>query len=205
MKIKRLEITDFRNHTHSVLELESFCVFRGGNFQGKSSISQALSMNLTPSTIGLSMDGKGYVGKIRRGATKAVITADIQGKHHLIQRTVTLNQNTSGRTDISRCLDDPDFHPAPFDKLLVNNRDAILVCLNTDVFGTMDEKAQKSLLAKLALPKQYDFPVETVASVNKYLGDGTVDFTLEPFGVIEKAYKLLYKERENVNRQVKDF
>lgn len=42
-------------------------------------------------------------------------------------------------------------------------------------------------------------------AVDKILGEETIDFASEPFAVIEKAYKLLYKERESVNRQVKDF
>src|SRR5882762_1605338 len=205
MKIKLLQIDHFRNHKHSVLELEPFSVIKGGNFQGKSSIAQAISMCVSPTTAGLDATGRGFATKIERGQSKAILTADIQGKAHLVRRTVTLNTNTTGRTDSSVCLDDPEWHPSPFEKQLDNNRAALAVCMNTDKFFTWDEKEQKSLLAKLALPKQYDFPEDTVASVNKALGEGTIDFSTEPFAIIEKAYKLLYKERETVNRQVKEF
>lgn len=205
MKIKSVRLQSIRNHVDSTLEFDQFNVVKGGNYQGKSSIAQGISLLLTPSTMGLDATGRGYITKVTRGAAKGVITGVIQGSKHTIERTVTLNTNTSGRTDSSKCLNDPDFHPAPFEKLLAANRDALSVCLNTDRFVTMDEKDQKSLLAKLALPKQYDFPAETVAAVNKTLGEGTIDFSLEPFAVIDKAYKLLYKEREACNRQVKDF
>lgn len=207
MRIELLQIDKFRNHTHSILEPDAFNVIRGSNFSGKSSIAQAISMCLTPSTMGLDATGRGFATKIQRGATtgKAVLTADIQGKAHLVRRTVTLNTNTTGRTDTVICLDDPDWHPSPFEKNLANNKDVLAVVLNTDRFLLMKEEDQKSLLAKLVLPKQYEFPEETMDAVDKALGEGAIDFDGEPFAVIEKAYKLLYKEREAVNRQVKDF
>ncbi len=205
MKIKRLEIVNFRKHVHSVLELEPFSVIKGGNHQGKSSIAQAISMVTTPSTMGLDATGRGFVTKIKRGASKAVLIADIQGSVHLVQRTVTLNTNTTGRTDSSICLDDETWHPSPFEKKLAERKAELAVILNTDRYFTLSEEAQKSLLAKLALPKQYDFAAETVADVKKILGEDVLDFSGEPFSVIEKAYKLLYKEREVVNRQVKNF
>lgn len=205
MKITLLQIDRFRNHKHSILEPDVFNVIRGSNFAGKSSIAQAISMCLTPSTMGLDNTGRGFATKIQRGSSYAQLTADIQGKAHLVRRTVKLNTNTTGRTDSSICLDDPEWHPSPFEKQLDANRAALMVCLNTDRFFTMDEKDQKSLLAKLALPAQYEFPEETMDAVDKALGEGAIDFDGAPFAVIDKAYKLLYKERENVNRQVKDF
>lgn len=205
MKITMLQIDNFRNHTHSILELAGFNVIRGGNFQGKSSVAQAISMCTTPTTTGLDATGRGFATKIKRGARLAVLTADIEGKVHTVRRTVTLNTNTTGRTDAVICLDDPEWHPSPFEKQLDNNRAALAVCMNTDKFFTWDEKEQKSLLAKLALPSQYEFPEDTINAVNKALGDGVIDFDGAPFAVIEKAYKLLYKEREAVNRTVKEF
>lgn len=205
MKIKKLRLQAFRNHSDSTLDLESFSCIKGGNFQGKSSIAQALSMLLTPTTTGLDSSGRGFNVKIQRGAQKAVITGVIQGSKHTVERQVVLNHNTTGRTDSSKCIDDPEWHPSPFEKQLDSNRAALAVCLNTDRFFIMDEKDQKSLLAKLAFPKSYDFPEETMDAVDKALGEGTVDFDAEPFAVIEKAYKLLYKEREVVNRQAKEF
>jgi hypothetical protein len=180
-------------------------VIKGANHSGKSSIRQALSMNLNPSTSGLDPQGRGFTRKIKRGEPKAVITADIQGGKHLIQNVVTLNTNTSGRTSCAVCLDDSDWKPLPFENFLSRYKDAVLVAVNTEAFIAMDENRQKSLLAKLALPERYDFPEEIVQGVVKALGDGAIDFDGEPFAVIAKAYKKLYDERAVVNRQVKDF
>lgn len=207
MRINRLEITSFRNHEHTVIDFSDvdFAIFRGGNFQGKSSIAQAISMLMTPSTDGLNTKGDGYIVKVKRGATKAVITGDIQGKNKIVQRTVVLNSNTTGRTDSSRCLSDPEWHPAPFEKILDASRAALSVALNTNAFQKMDEKGQKELMAKLVLPSHYDFPPEIIAAVEKAIGEGAINFNDEPFAVIAKAYKKLYDERQAVNRQVKDF
>src|SRR5882762_10591313 len=130
MKITLLQIDRFRNHTHSILEPDAFNVVRGSNFAGKSSIAQAISMCVTPTTISLDNTGRGFATKIQRGAPKAILTADIQGRTHLVRRTVTLNTNTTGRTDSSICLDDPEWHPSPFEKQLDGNRAALAVCMN---------------------------------------------------------------------------
>lgn len=207
MKLKKLKVENFRNHVSSVLDLQDagLVVVRGGNYAGKSSIAQAISMLLTPSTDGLDATGRGYATKIRRGEQKAVISGEIQGKAHTVRRTVTLNTNTSGRTDKSECIDDHAWNPAPFDKLLETNRTALSVCLNTNAFMQMDEATQKNLLAKLALPSHYEFPVEKMDAVDKAIGEGIIDFSGEPFAVIAKAYKKVFDERTVINRQIKEF
>src|ERR1700679_455726 len=205
MKITYLELFQFRNHKKSILELLGFNVVKGLNFSGKSSIAQAISMCLTPSTMGLDATGRGFATKIMRGKDKAILTADIQGKVHLVRRTVKLDTNTTGRTDSCICLDDDQWHPSPFEKQLADRKLELSVILNTDRYMTLKEEEQKSLLAKLALPSHYDFDEATMEAVDKTLGEGTIDFDGPPFAAIEKAYKLLYKERETVSRQVKDF
>ena len=207
MKLKRIELNDFRNHAHSVLDTDAgFVCIRGVNHSGKSSIGQAISMNLATSTSSLDVQGRNFQRKIKRGATRAIIALDVQGSKHLIQNTVKLDTNTSGRTSRAVCLDDEDYKPLPFENFLTRFKDAILVATNSDYFILrMDENRQKSLLAKLALPERYDFPADTVEAVEKAIGQGAVDFSGEPFAVIELTYKKVYKERELVNRQVKEF
>ena len=208
MRIKKIELENFRNHEATTLDLTDakFVDIRGPNFASKSSIGQALSMCLTPSTSGLDAQGRGFARKIKRGATKAVLTATIQGDQHLIEQTVTLNTNTSGRTGKSLCLDDKGWKPLPFDNFLTRYKDALLVALNTDYFvHRMEEARQISLLAKLALPDHYDFPQDKIEAVNRAIGAGVVDFSGEPFAVIAKAHKKLYDERTDLNRQVRDF
>jgi DNA repair exonuclease SbcCD ATPase subunit len=207
VKIKRLHLQNFRVHGNSVLNIgdSAFVVIKGKNFAGKSTIGQGLSMCLTPSTAGLDPQGREYSAKIKRGESKAVITADIQTKFHLVQRVTTLNTNSSGRTRHTICLSDPDWNPAQFDRKLDQHRAALTVCLNTDAFFRMDEKEQKNLLAGLALPARYDFDKTITEAVDKVLGPGTINFEGEPFAAINQAYKKLFDERQIVNRDVRDF
>lgn len=205
MKIKLLHLENFRKHADSVLAFgdAGFVCVRGSNFAGKTTIGQAISMCLTPSTAGLAADGRGYVSKIKKGASKAVITADIQGKRNLIQRVVTLNTNSTGRTARSICLNDPEWNPANFDNQLEENRAALTVVLNSEAFLRMDEKEQKNLLARLALPMRYGFDKKVMEAVKQILP--SLNFEAEPFAVIGAAYEQLFEERKIANRQVKDF
>jgi len=207
MKLIKLHLENFRIHKDSTLSLgeSAFVVIRGSNFAGKSTIGQGLSMCLTPSTTGLDAQGRGYASKIKRGATRAVITADFQTKRHLIERTVTLNANAAGRTQKTVCLSDPSWKPTKFDDEIDRQKAALTVVLNTDAFLRMDEKEQKNLLAGLALPSHYDFDRQIVADVEAVLGEWSVNFTGEPFAAINLAYKKLFDERQIVNRQVKEF
>lgn len=208
MKLKKVELENYRNHAHSILEFGEapFIVIRGSNYSGKSSIGQGISMCLTPSTTGLDAQGRGFVRKIKRGSPKSVITLDIQTTKHLIEQSVTLNTNTSGRTSRSTCIDEPDWKPLPFDNFLKRYKDALMVVLNTDHFiRSMGEEQQKNLFAMLTLPESYEFPRDIIEAVEKALGEGAINFSGEPFAVIALGYKKLYDERSVVNRQVKEF
>lgn len=205
MRLQDLRITNFRNIVQAQLAIEEnkLVVIRAGNRQGKSSIRQAISMLLTPSTDGLDPLGRGYATKIRRGASKAEIEGTIQGSVHQVRRRVMLGLS---REDKTVCLDDPDWHPLPFEQLLEYNRAALSVCLNTDNFLlTLDEAKQKTLLSSLVLPSQYDFPADKVAEVERLLGKGAINFAGDPLAAIEKAYRKLYDERAAANKRVKEF
>ena len=207
MRLKKLRLQSYRNHTDSTLDLSgaSLVCIRGVNASGKSSIAQAISMNLTPSTMGLDNQGRGFTSKIREGASKAIITSEIQGKH-LLRNTVVLNTNTSGRTTDVECLDVPDDNKIvnAFKNFLSDRKTAILISCNTDHFSRQEEKEQTNLLAKLVLPPRYEFPKEKIDATNDLLSE-PINFDGEPFDVITKAHKALYKERETVNRQVREF
>ena len=209
MHIKKLRLQSIRNHTDSTIDIgnDSFVVIRGVMGSGKSSIAQGLSLNVAQSTMDLSADGKGFTSKIKRGENTGTITAEIQGKH-LIRNAVTLDGVKSERSSYVECLDNPDEKGIiiGFANFLKAKREALLVATNTQyLLSVKDEATLKNILAKLVLPAHHDFPEDKIAAVNSALGTGIIDFSGEPFGIIEKTYKLLYKERETVNRQVKDF
>jgi hypothetical protein len=208
MKLKSIRLQKVRNHEDSTLEFTgaSLVCVRGANASGKSSIGQAISINLTNSTMGLDNQGRGFESKIKDGESKGVITAEIQGKH-LLLNIVTLNTNSSGRTSKVECLDEPEDNKIinGFKSFLADRKSALMIALNTDHFSRQEEKEQANLLAKLVMPSHYDFPDDKMDAVDAALGEGVINFDGDPFEVITSAYKKLYKERETVNRQVKEF
>lgn len=211
MKLNKLRLVNFRIHKDSVLDFggTKFCVIRGKNFSGKTSIAEALSLALTPTTKGLDNRGAGYQKKIKNGESKSTLEVELQGAQRTIRRTVTLNLGAAGRTQKSEDITDPTWVSTKFDGLLESKKTALGIALNTQNFQSMiysgDEKAQKNLLAQLVLPARYEFPKDTIADVESLLGEGTVNFDGEPFATIEQAYKKLFAERQETNRKVKEF
>ncbi len=210
MRLKKLRVQSYRNHQDSTLTIgdATFVVLRGANGAGKTSLVDGFSMNMAQTCVSLSGDGKGYVKKIAQGEGKSTITAEVE-TDHLFKSTVVLNVNTSGRTSDAECLDVEDEQEArkavtEFKKFLTDNKPALLIAANTNYFQKLEEKEQTNLLAKLVLPSRYDFPQDKIEATNGYL-DAPINFDAEPFEVISKSYKLLYKEREVANRQVKEF
>ena len=208
MRLRKLRLQNFRLHQDTTLDLADaqFVCIRGKNMSGKSSIAQGLSLNLTSTTMGLGASGQDFVDKIKDGEKKAVITTEIQGQH-ILENVVTLNLNTSGRTKVVKCLDAPDETKfvKGFENFLSRYNDALRISINTDYFGRLDEKSKQNLMAKLVLPLRYDFPKDKIEDVVKMLGEGVINFDGEPFAVIELGYKKVYKERETINRQLKEF
>jgi DNA repair exonuclease SbcCD ATPase subunit len=208
MRLPYLRIVNFRNIAEATLDIgdNKLVVVLGLNHSGKSGIRQAISVLFTDSTEGLDPLGRGFVKKIRRGTPKSEITGDIQGDVHKLRRRVTLNTTATGRESKTTCIDDPDWHPLPFERLLELHRPALSVILNTDNFLlSLDEAKQKTLLSSLVLPAEYEFPADKIAEVERLLGKGAVNFTGEPLLAIDTAYKKLYKERETANRRVREF
>ena len=207
MRVTKIRLQNYRNHADTALDLgdSRFIVVRGRNASGKTTIAEALSVNTTLTTVSLGTQGKDFVSKIRQGEKKAVVTCEIQGQH-LLRNVVTLNVNTSGRTSTTECVDEPENNKAVkgFKNFLSDRKEAILISFNTDYFNSLDQKGQTNLLAKLVLPAHYEFPKDKTELVNSFL-DTPIDFNGEPFDVIASSYKQLYKVRETVNRQCKDF
>lgn len=211
MKLNKIRIRSFRNIADTTLDATGakFVVVRGANRNGKTSLAEGLSLALTPTTWGLTAKGDGYVRKIKRGEPKAILEAELQTASKTIKRTVTLNVNSTGRTQQSEDINDAEWHSGKFEKILTDKKTAFDIAINTRSFQSMvysrDEDAQKNLLAQLVLPARYEFAKETVAEVNVLLGEGAVNFEGEPFAAINTAYKKLHKEREDANRKVKEF
>lgn len=208
MRLTKLQIQNFRNIRNATLDIGNarYVVIRGLNHAGKSSIREAISMLLATVTEGLDALGRGFIAKIMHEEEKAVICGEIQGREHLVQRTITLNTNATGRDARTLCLDDKTWHPLPFENFLEYRKPALAVALNTDYFlVNFSEAQQKDLMGQLVLPETFDFPPDKIKATEQSIGPGVVNFKGNPMEAITKAYKKLYDERTAVNRQIRDF
>lgn len=207
MRISKIALKDFRNHANSLLDIgdSTFVVVRGDIHAGKTSIAHAISMTLTPTAEGLDELGRGFYSKIRYNQPKAIVDLRVMGDVHTIDLHMVLNSNTVGRTFESMCVDDPDWKPLPFENFLAYYKDSLRVATTTDYFLLLDETKQKNLLARLVLPERYDFDPEITEEVDKFIGQGIVNWKGEPFAAIAIAYKKLYEERTIINRVIRDF
>jgi DNA repair exonuclease SbcCD ATPase subunit len=208
MHLDNLRIQNIRNISDATLGMKGakLVVIKGKNHEGKTSVAQSISLLFCPSTDGLDPLGRGFAIKIKRDQPKGIITGDITGTTHTVRRTVTLNRTQTGRDPKMVCLDDEDWIPLPFGKFLQDNQMAIMVALNTDHFlFELNEADQKALLSAQVLPATHTFPPDKITLVNRYLGEGAIDFSGDPLRVIEKAYKKLFDERTIANRQVRDY
>ena len=208
MRLRKITLENYRIHKQSTLNIgdSRFIIVRGPNGGGKSSFADGLSVNLTGTTVSLPGDGKGYAAKIAQGEKKATVTAEIQGQHTL-QSVLTLTLGAAGRDRKVTCLDAPEDSKIVnnFEGFLADKKPALLIATQTEYFGKLDEEKQTNLIAKLVLPARYNFPTDKIQATEDVLGKGIIDFDANPFDVIGKAYKLTYKERESVNRLVRDF
>ena len=204
MKLTRIVIKNFRNHKDSDIDLSRpLVVFRGPNHSGKSTINQAFGVTLTPTTDGLDEAGRGFREKIMEGEKAADISVFASGSSgSVIERRVTLSQNSAGRTERATVVGDPQAVPSRFEQYLESQRAALLICLHTERFLQMDEAKQKALLASLVLPDRHTFDPAVVADVDRLVG-AAVRWNLPPFQVIQAAYDALYKARTEANRAVR--
>jgi energy-coupling factor transporter ATP-binding protein EcfA2 len=211
MKVTRLRIRNFRNIVDTTLDMDAskFVVLRGKNGQGKTSTAEAISLALTETAWGLDKRGAGFARKIRRGEDESILEVDLLGAQRVIHRTVTLSVGITGRKQKSEDANDSEWNPKKFNDLLTDKATALGIAINTRAFMSMvysrDEDAQKNILAQLVLPARYEFPKDKIADVEKFIGEGVVNFNGEPFLAIELSYKKLFAERTDVNRKVKEF
>ena len=208
MKLRKLTVKKYRNHADSSITIgdASFVCVRGANASGKTSLLEAFGMNVTGTAVSLAADGKGFKSKVMQGERDAEIIAEIQGQH-LLRNTMTLSLGAGGRTSDVECLDLPEDKDVinRFKNFLADKRTALQIATSTDYFAKVDDENAANLMAKLVLPEHHDFPQDKIEDVDEALGKGVINFDANPFEVIAKSYKLLFDERADANKKVKNF
>lgn len=204
MKIRKIQLQNFRSHTDTTLELSRLSVIRGTNGGGKSSIEQALQITIAGHADGTTADGKGSVGLIRAGASKAFITMAMQQSDGTDERILKCALNGTARTVLVTNPNDPQYTGGEeWMDWLAMHRSVLSCLINNRYFVDLKEDDQKDILASIILPKTYEWP-EWVKPMCHDLSL-KINWAKTPFEIIDQAYDVAFKERTNVNRDVKNF
>lgn len=205
MRFRKIQLQNFRSHTDTTLELDRLSVIRGTNAAGKSSIEQAIQITIAGHADGTTADGKGSIGLIRAGASKAFITMAIQKSPETPdERILKCALNGTARTVLVTKPDDPQYAGGEeWKEWLVVNRSVLSCLVNNRYFVDLKEDDQKDVLASIILPKTYEWP-EWVKPMCHDLSL-KINWAKTPFEIIDQAYDVAFKERTNVNRDVKNF
>jgi DNA repair exonuclease SbcCD ATPase subunit len=208
MKIKKLNLTNFRSHPDTTIDnLPRFVVIRGSNHSGKTSLVHALELSLAGRAAPTDDRGAGAKELVRTGAEggKAIVKLRLQNDPAVdefrdVRCSLTL---ASGRTVQVNNPADKEAKGDDFAYWLTTKRDIFSCLINGGYFVNLPDKDQKALLAGIVLPEVYE-------GWDKDMIGRMQDLKLKfnpagkPFEEIASAYKLAFDERRDVNRDIKN-
>lgn len=209
MKIKKLNLTNFRSHPDTTIDnLPRFVVIRGQNHSGKTSIVQALELALAARAAEATDDrGAGAKELIRTNAEggKALVKLRLQNDPTIEEyRDVRCSlTEASGRTVVVSNPADKEAKGEDFAYWLTKQRDILSCLINMRHFITLPPKEQRALLAGIVLPESYDgWDKDALTRMQelrlKFNPAG------KPFDEIAAAYKQAFEARTDVNREIKN-
>lgn len=203
MFFRKLQVTNFHSHVDTALEFARLTFIRGANGTGKSSIEQAIQLALAGRADATTSDGKGVAGYIRAGEAKASVTLAVrQDMEERILRCA-LTGDKKPAVIVTKPSDPQYGGGAEYLEYLALHRDVLSCLTNNRYFVDLPEKEQKDILARIILPKTYAWP-EWVRPAIAEAGL-QVNWSRTPFEIIDAAYDATFKERTNVNRDIKNF
>lgn len=201
MKIKSLQIQNFRNHGNTNVELEHINIFLGKNNNGKSSIKAALEYLLTNQNEFTDVRGHGYMDLIKFGEKKAILGSDIEGLGKI--------EKTIAKTNVCKINDKKakqgDFEEAvekvtgSINTLKTTFSSSRFLEMTSDekmnfMFNLLDIYVTESLILDNLTSKKDD----VINLVKKEIPAG--ELTLSVF---DDLYKNFYASRTTVNKDVK--
>jgi hypothetical protein len=209
MKIRKLNLTNFRSHTDTTIDnLPRFVVIRGANHSGKTSLVHGLEFALASRAAEATDDrGAGAKELIRTNADggKAFVKLRLQQdpateEFRDIRCSLT---EASGRTIAVSNPADKQAKGEDFAFWLNQQRDLFSCLINGRHFVGLPKKDQKALLAGIVLPESYSgWDTDMIGRMQEL----RIAFNpaAKPFDEIAKAYKVAFDERRDLNRDIKN-
>lgn len=193
MKLQRLQIRHFINHSHTNIDFNQTNVFFGPNASGKTAIRNAIEWALNNTTRGM----KGRIGEqslLRTGGTKAeVILNMLAGEKRVeVHRTRTKSQ-TGLQVTVNEV-------PLP-DMPKLDERALALVLDSTEAIK-LDAKARKALFQKYLLPSSTGSIAEHLVreGVDNNLAEATAKQIIEEG--LEVAHKTAAAKRLKADQDI---
>lgn len=186
MFFEAIQLTDFRSHPETLLELERINIIRGPNAAGKSSIGQAFGYLLAARSEDTGENGQGAERMIRTGHKKAVLMAKLRSG---ALGRVTLNLK-SGRDFQVKNGEWPRF-----------SRDVLSCLCSTRYFLRLGEKRQQEILGGMVIPPDAPLPEDVIRLA--------VDCELAPhdelaaFDWLDTVYRGAFEARRDAKRDLK--
>jgi AAA domain len=203
MRFPRIQISSFRSHIDTTLDLQPLTVIRAPNAAGKSSIEKAFEITLAGRTDETASDGKGSINLIRAGHKKAHITITAEDGEDA-PRLIECALNGTARTVLVSKPSDPQYTGGKeFNEWLEMNSQTLSCLCNNRYFVSLKPAEQKDILAAIILPKTHTWADWVMPAAHEL--KLSINWAKTPFEVIEEAYATAFKERTNVNRDLKNF
>lgn len=194
MFIESIDVRDFRGIESVTAELAPLTVIRGDNHKGKTSVVQSFQLGLTGRAKGTDGQGRGAKDKIRRGAKKAHIHMTLRGKNDIkMPFGVTYGPGATGRQIVTN-------NPPSFMAWLDHNVERLSCAFDSAYFVRQKPEDQKSILASLVLPTQFDFSQTIREEVAAHLGP-YAKWDGNPVQVIDEIYDLAFEARKKANAE----
>ncbi len=212
MKINRIQLTNFRNHQATTIDLDHINVFSGKNAAGKSTIKAAIEYALTGRcaewTDGA---GRGAEDLLKHGAAAGGVTLDIEGLG-------SVSRPVKGELQVADWKGASRLQQAQLYQDLGAGADVIAAALNTSRFLKMKPDEQKNMLFSL-MGLKFNLTSITAAVDDWLTRAGRTDLKSKGFfafleervdcenggpEVLDAVYKRLYAERTAAKKTLKE-
>ncbi|HOV79545.1 MAG TPA: AAA family ATPase [Bacillota bacterium] len=212
MKIKRIEMTNFRNHHATSIELDNINVFVGRNNTGKSSIKAAIEYALTGRCEWTDGAGRGAERLVRHGAASGSVGL-------AIENLGPLSRAVPGELQVADWKGGTKMQQSELYKHLGAGADVISAVLNTSDFINLSPDEQKNMLFNLmgltfnkrSIVEALEDHIIRAGKANmltaeffSYAGRFVPENTAGGPEVLDSIYKEVFKERTGVKKTLKE-
>jgi len=202
MRIKSAHLQNIRSHKDTTINFERLTTITGLNHSGKSSLENSIELAFARRSEVTGAGGQGQTDLLRFGQDLGSVELDIDLDGIPVELRASLTRR-SGLNVTLRNPTDKDWSPVALAADMKADQDVLSCLCNNRFFIDMKPADQKSLLASIILPANYDWPENIKSDLHACIIQP--DWSKGPFAIIEACYDAAFKQRTNVNRDIKNW